>query len=114
MVERDPLDEALTAVEDSGLLRNPHRMDQLAGRGGAALVGKVDIEGIEVSLRIVLGASFPLRLPMIFLEPWDALGFIPHVSPRGLVCFLDPEGLVLDRYRPSQIAIDSLEKANMV
>ena len=110
MVDRDVLGEVLAAVDSSGLLRNPRCADQSVGWSGAAIVGEVDIEGQEARLRIVLSSSFPFRLPTFVLEPWDALGFIPHINPQGVVCFLDPEGIVLDRRRPAQIAADALER----
>src|SRR6266511_339654 len=97
--------EVIAAVERLGLFRNPRRPF------ATALEGEVDIEGREVTLSLFLGPSFPLALPTFFLEPWDALGFIPHVTPRGFVCFLDREGLVLDRRRPEQIVADAFERA---
>ena len=76
-----------------------------------ALEGEVSIVDREVTLRIVLEVSFPRVLPRIFLVPWDALGFIPHVDASGLICFTDPEGLVLDRRRPVDLVQDGLERA---
>lgn len=106
----DSLDEILIALERMGVLRNPRRVERPVRQGGAALEGEVSIEGQEVTLRLVLDPAFPLVLPAFFLRPWDALGFIPHVSPYGFVCFLDREGVVLDRRRPAQVVIDALEK----
>src|SRR4051794_34939863 len=106
----DPLEKTIAAIEELGLLRNPRRVDRSERRGGSALDGEVDIEGREVTLRLVLPASFPLVLPEFFLLPWDTLGFIPHISPRGFVCYLDREGVVLDRQRPEWIVADALER----
>jgi len=58
----------------------------------------------------VLDRSFPLRLPRFILRPWDALGFIPHVDQSGLVCFLDAEGIVLDRRRPVEVIREAWQR----
>ncbi|MGH2530928.1 MAG: E2/UBC family protein [Thermomicrobiales bacterium] len=99
--------ELLGVVEGLDLFRNPRRIERPLGRSGAALEGEVDVEGQEVTLRLVLDQSFPLTLPIFLLRPWDALGFIPHVSQSGFVCFLDREGLVLDRRRPVSVIEDA-------
>ena len=77
----------------------------------AALEGEIVVAGRAATLRLVLDASFPLGLPRFFLRPWDALGVIPHVDRHGLVCYTDPEGLVLDRRRPVAVVECAFELA---
>ena len=106
-----PTDEVLREVENLGLFAAPPRVLDEDGSGTKGLEGMVDVEGHKVTLRVVLDGSFPLTLPHFVLRPWDALGFIPHVDPRGVVCFADPEGLVLDRHRPVEIVRDAFHRA---
>lgn len=102
-------DVILEAVVQRGLFRSPHR---ISGIAGGALEGKVDVAGREVTLQLLLDAAFPLSLPMFLLQPWDALGFIPHVlPPDGIVCYSAAEGLVLDRDRPVEIITEALGRA---
>jgi hypothetical protein len=64
---------------------------------GNGVAGDVPIAGSSVRLRVELPDGFPAELPSVYLEPWDALGFLPHVDKRGKVCFFEREGLVVDR-----------------
>lgn len=75
------------------------------------LEGEVDVAGVEVTVRLALPGSFPLVLPRVYLIPWDALGFLPHVMPDGFVCFADAEGLVLDRRNPTGVVEEALSRA---
>ncbi len=101
MVEQGRFGAILDAVEQLGILRDFRRVR--VTEAGAVAQGEVDIEGRSVTLAIDLGSSFPLALPRVILHPWDALGHIPHVAPDGTVCFLDPEGIVLDGRRPERV-----------
>lgn len=105
MKDNTQIDAILAAVEDHGLLRSIHRIDDRTCEGEAV------VEGRRAILRLDLGPSFPLALPRILLRPWDALGFIPHVDANGVVCFADEEGLILDRRRPGHIATEAIERA---
>lgn len=111
----DRLDAVLRAVGELGLFQTPRRVPAVKDDDTAALEGEVLIEGRWVTIRLVLDSAFPLKLPRFFLHPWDALGFIPHVDgraeQRGLVCFADPEGLVLDRRRPVQVVEEAFGRA---
>lgn len=111
MIALHQFDETLRAVEELGLFQNPRRVPLPADIDGAVLEGEVIVEDKQVTLQLVLNASFPLKLPRFRLCPRDALGFIPHVDPDGGICFADPEGLVMDRRRPVQIVQESLQRA---
>src|SRR6266568_2038863 len=104
-------DEVLRAVEELGLFRAPRRIDNSEFADAAVLAGEISIAGHEATLWLVLDSSFPLTLPRFFLRPWDVLGVIPHVDWRGMVCFADPEGLVMDRHRPVQVVQEAFERA---
>src|SRR6266567_57438 len=104
-------DEVLRAVEELGLFRTPRRVESSEFADAAVLAGEISIAGHEATLWLVLDSSFPLTLPRFFLRPWDALSVIPHVDGRGMVCFADPEGLVMDRHRPVQVVQEAFERA---
>jgi molybdopterin-synthase adenylyltransferase len=104
------LEPVLCAVEELGLFSHPRRPATPEGSNTAVLEGEVTIEGYDVTLQLVLDHSFPLRLPRFILRPWDALGFIPHVDQSGLVCFLDAEGIVLDRRRPVEVIREAWQR----
>ena len=99
--------------EALGHLRAVRRVDS-GVLGDVAVEGEVDVDRREVTLRLEIDKCFPLKLPAWFLQPWDALGVIPHVDGRGFVCFADPEGLVLDRRRPVAIISESLQRVTKV
>src|SRR6266851_2655045 len=104
------LEPVLRAVEALGLFSHPRRPTTPEDSSTAMLEGEVTIEGYDVTLQLVLDRSFPLRLPRFILRSWDALGFIPHVDQSGLVCFLDAEGIVLDRRRPVEVIREAWQR----
>ena len=99
-------DQLLCAVADTGLLGRPHRVRLANGRW--ALDGTLTIAGHTVTVTLIVDPLFENRLPTVLLRPWDALGFIPHVGPSGVICYLDPEGMLLDQNRQLQIIRDCL------
>ncbi|MGI9951985.1 E2/UBC family protein [Moorellaceae bacterium AZ2] len=76
----------------------------------AAYEGNVDIDGLTVTLQIILNKDFPLSKPRFYLKQPYALGFIPHVQSNGYVCYAHDEGLVLDLDNPTGIIAACLEK----
>ena len=105
------VEDVMRGVEELRLLQAPRRIES---GGLASLEGEVSVEGQSVTLRIELGSGFPLELPRFYLSPWNALGFIPHVAMDWLICFADPEGLVVDRRRPVDVVADGFELAMSV
>ncbi len=101
----------LDAVEALNLFRNPRRTIEGPDVDASGLEGEVLVEARWVNVRLSIGGAFPLELPRFYLRPWDALGFIPHVEANGLICFKDPEGLVLDRRRPVDIVRETFGQA---
>ena len=76
-----------------------------------AIVGQVKIVGTKATLRLQVPSVFPTQLPDVYVEPWDAFGFIPHVQADGLVCYQETEGMVVDRRSPISIFQGALDKA---
>ena len=97
----------MRGVRELGLLRRAWQV-QLAD-GTVALEGQLSIADHTVTVTIHVDPILRNQLPLVYLHPWDALGFIPHVDPSGLVCYLDQEGLLLDRRRPAAIVGDALD-----
>lgn len=108
MVEQAQFAGILDGIEELEILQNFRRVR--VNSSGAVVQGEADIEGHLITIEIELGPSFPLALPRFVLRPWDALGYIPHVIPNGIVCFLDPEGIVLDQRRPEQVVKDGFDQ----
>src|SRR6266508_3015069 len=77
-------DQLLRAVADAGLLGRPRRVRLANGRW--ALEGTLTIAGRAAVVALVVDPLFENRLPTVLLRPWDALGFIPHVDPSGVIC----------------------------
>lgn len=108
----DERERVLKDVAASGLLRSPSRPEGTEG----LLIGNITVEGREARVGIVLESRFPLALPRLLIFPWDALGHLPHVDPVhdkpgiGLICYQDTEGIVLDRRRPSDLAVEALRR----
>jgi molybdopterin/thiamine biosynthesis adenylyltransferase len=75
------------------------------------VVGEFEIEGTEATLRLQVPSFFPTELPDVYVEPWDASGFIPHVQADGQVCYQETEGMVVDRRSPISILQGALDKA---
>ena len=98
----------LRGIEDAGLLRRPRHTQLLSGRRG--IEGVIDVDGHAVTVEIDVEPLNQYKLPIIRLLPWDALGFIPHVDPRGYICYLEQEGIVLDQQRPVDIVRDCLDE----
>lgn len=103
------VDDILAAVRGRGLLDSARLLDDSSGT--MAIVGEASVEGRAVTIRVDVTAPFPLSLPRIFLEPPDALGFIPHVMHDGLICYLDPEGQLLDTTRPGDLVAEAVDKS---
>ncbi|MEW6573749.1 MAG: E2/UBC family protein [Bacillota bacterium] len=77
---------------------------------GRAYEGTADIDGVKVTLQVVLSKDFPLRKPRVYLKPPNILGFIPHVQNGGYVCYAHDEGLVLDLDNPTGIIDECLRR----
>lgn len=71
MLALHQFDETLRAVEELGLFQNPRRVPLPADIDGAVLEGEVIVEDKQVTLQLVLDASFPLKLPRFRLCPRD-------------------------------------------
>ena len=76
-----------------------------------AFEGYTVIEKQSIKLLIGLNKFFPLSLPNIFIRPFDQLGFIPHIDKDGFVCYVQNEGLLLDRNNPVGIIRDALSNS---
>lgn len=87
-------------LSPAALKNNPYKKRNII----QAVRGEIDIGNLPVSISIGTDYRFPQSLPVCFLHPWDALGFIPHVNEEeGFICYADEDGLVLDSNQPEGI-----------
>jgi len=77
--------------------------------------GIVDIEGQCVNINIGVDKHFPFSIPHIWIRPWNALGFIPHVMSDamdyGVICYLEKEGAMLISENPLGIIVQAFDLA---
>lgn len=105
-------EQLLRDIERADLLRQPRRIRLTQDQ--VALEGRIEVAGRSATIAIVVASMLRYRLPMVFLRPWDALGFIPHVMPNGLICYLEHEGIVQDLRRPLDIVRDALVRVQRI
>ena len=117
MLDSSERTQILTSLVQRNCLQQPRIMcvDELrkltTRKLEAAVEGKVIIDGKEVTLCVGINDRFPLSLPLVFLQPPDALGLIPHLEEDGYLCYLDSEGLLLDSSRPVEILVEAIERS---
>ena len=96
-------------LESLEILRGVKKVEDK--KGGLVFEVQTDIENQEICLAIHFDKHFPYSLPIIYIKPFDALGFIPHVDKIGNVCFIQKDNLFLDIENPQNIIIQSIDKA---
>ena len=110
LTDPDLLDRTLHAVMEQGLLLAARRIGG-PGQGEAGVIGELQIGEHRVVVKLVLPPYFPLAFPVLYLQPWDSLGFVPHVTPySGYVCYVASEGLLLDRRDPVAIVAEAIRR----
>jgi molybdopterin-synthase adenylyltransferase len=92
------------AIGQAGLLRQSRQIELDNGR--IALSGRLVVEGHAIEVAVCVDPLLENRLPQFFLRPLNALGFIPHIDPDGLICFLEYEGMVFDRNRQVEVVFE--------
>lgn len=104
------LDAWRSEAEATGLLSGSSSAVDEQGLGW--IVASLDVLGESVPVRILLSAGFPTSEPAIFIQPWDRLGYLPHVLPKlGAVCYAVSEGLMLNRQYPAAVLTWAVEEA---
>lgn len=104
------IDELLQALNSSPNFSEPRIINPSSSSSSTYIEGQIAIGEQSVDLVITLTQTFPLHLPVFRLKTADALGFIPHVDTYGIICFAEPEGILLDRNEPTLIVLESLER----
>lgn len=77
----------------------------------AAIEGVARVDDRELRLRVGFTLGFPSQLPRIYVLDTDLPRRVPHVGQHGWVCFQEPEGLLLDRHRPVDVAREAVARA---
>lgn len=119
LINDDLCDRLVLGLTESGALNAPLKVelpvDPKPNREIAYLIrGTAQVCGREVTLSVGLTASFPFELPIIFIEPWKELGFLPHIEKDGYVCYASSEESMLDAERPLDILHNALSDAKQV
>lgn len=68
-------------------------------------VFECNLKVIDTNLKVnvLVSSWFPQKLPVIFLERYDVLGFIPHVEPSGRICYLEKESIYINTEQPKAV-----------
>lgn len=74
----------------------------------AAVQGTLALDDRKVAVQVGLTADFPLRLPIVAVDPQGELGGLPHVDPDGAVCYRPQDEPLLDRRDPYGIVSEAL------
>lgn len=77
----------------------------------SAIEGLITVGESNVLVRVAFTKAFPFALPIIFLTPADALGFIPHLEEDGYVCYTDGDGQYLNFRQPETVVEEALRRA---
>lgn len=94
------IDELKNVIDELGIF-TPARIIQkeeyLKGWAIASgITGEIQIEDKKVRLVIGFPKHFPYQKPLFFIQPFDKLGFIPHISEDGTVCYTQNDNLVIN------------------
>lgn len=73
--------------------------------------GRTRVGGREIVLYLGVDRRFPVSLPRVYLRPPKGLGFLPHVEHTGLICYQEPEGLLIDTERSGEVLVWAAERA---
>lgn len=76
---------------------------------GYVLKGNVSVCSKAISILLSIPDDFPRKLPEIYLQDRDCLGFIPHVERNGKVCFVQREGIFFDQDFPGDLLLESIK-----
>ncbi|HEY9116833.1 MAG TPA: E2/UBC family protein, partial [Roseivirga sp.] len=75
------------------------------------------VDGKKVPVYLLITKWFPEHLPLFYLPEYDYLGFLPHIEPSGLICYLEKESVYVNREEPkavfqasAELAIQTLKK----
>src|SRR4029077_11017233 len=114
LTDPDLLDRTLRAVVEQELLLAPRRVGG-PDQGEACVIGELQIGDRRVSVKVVLPPHFPLEFPRLYLQPWDSLGFIPHVTAgSGYIWYVASEGLLLDSRDPVAIVAEAIRRTTVL
>lgn len=116
-----PLDQTafytiLESVNSSELIGQLHPVSDRSSpcherEATAVYGGELDVGGKQIAIHVGLDADFPVTLPIICVVNLDDVGHIPHVELDGYICYIQTEGLLLDRRNPVGIIEDAIKLA---
>jgi hypothetical protein len=110
MKERISTAELISALVGAGLQGAMLREEQVAGQQ-AVIGGTYQLDEHELDLRVWIPLDFPLSLPTVIVVNHESLGFVPHLTAIGSICYHEGEGSVQSLWRPEQVAAEALQLA---
>lgn len=76
----------------------------------AAIRGEIDIDGQPIMVVVGFKSSFPLSVPLVYIQPANALGFIPHLEADGYACYVRGDGQFVNYHQPAAVVRDALQR----
>ncbi|MEP0418067.1 MAG: ThiF family adenylyltransferase [Ekhidna sp.] len=64
---------------------------------------QLTVDNKKVSISLIISKWFPQHLPLFLLPEYDHLGFLPHIEPKGLICYLEKESVFVNREEPKVV-----------
>lgn len=104
------LPELVSALAEAGLQGAALCEEEIAGQQ-AVIGGLARIDEHELQLRVWIPTDFPLSLPTVLVANHQSLGFVPHLTAIGAICYHEGEGSVQSLWRPEQVATEALQLA---
>jgi len=74
------------------------------------LEGIISVDNKEITLLVEIDNFFPNHKPQYYLNSYDDLGFIPHISHDCIICYMQEEGILMDIDNIYGIIYDSLNE----
>jgi molybdopterin/thiamine biosynthesis adenylyltransferase len=112
-------ESALAALISADALRNARRLEdhelQQPWATSRRIVGGVEgaaiVRGRELKMRVAVCARFPSAAPHVFVVEAPPSGTAAHVEADGCVCYIEREGLIVDRRQPDAVVLEALALA---
>lgn len=110
MSVRVDFEELTQALRQAGLRNTALHLEEAPGQQ-AVIGGQAQVGGHALELRVWIPSDFPLSLPGILVVNHEALGFVPHLTAVGAICYHEGEGSVQSLWRPEEVAAEALRLA---
>lgn len=103
--------ELVSALADAGLEQTRQLEGEYPVGHRAVIAGRCQLDDHELDLRVWVPDDFPLSLPTVVVANHEVLGFVPHLTANGAICYHEGEGSVQSIWRPAQVIVEAMELA---